>query len=196
MLFLTLVFIFALLNVWVYSRCLCLIHWSDILYHVSGVTVSCICIKSIPAYCWVATFLAIKKKKLQRQSISCVHEKKTRKVTHTRGIGQDLGICIWHEWPCLQWNWMIYLYLHQCVTLTVPFVRLLLCQFLLCCDFRRCQAPAGIQLLWFVADDGTVLARQLAACNHSNRKGGELSESWAHSQVMSSLPSLSQRRHQ
>lgn len=40
-----------------------------------------------------------------------------------------------------------YLCLHQCVTLTVPLARLLLCQFLLRCDFQHRQAPAGIQLL-------------------------------------------------
>lgn len=57
-----------------------------------------------------------------------------------------------------------------CVTLTFPLATLLLCQFLLCCDFQHCQAPTGMQLLWFVADDGTVLTRQLAASNHSNRK--------------------------
>lgn len=97
------------------------------------------------------------------------------------------GICDTPDLVCKRSHKMNYLYLHQCVTLTVPLARLLLCQFLLRCDFRRCQAPAGIQLLWFVADDGTVLTRQLAASNHSNRKGGELSEGWARSQVMSLL---------
>lgn len=93
-----------------------------------------------------------------------------------------------YTWPRPQRSYRAnYLYLHQRVTLTVPLASLLLCQFLLCCDFRHRQAPAGIGLLWFVADDGTILTWQLAASNHSNKKGGELSGSWAQSQVMSSL---------
>lgn len=118
----------------------------------------------------------------------CMRNTRLGKCSMQERMGKDFWH-LWHAWPCLQQSCGIYyLYLHQRVTLTVPLARLLLCQFLLCCDFQHCQAPAGIQLLWFVADDGTVLTRQLAASNHSNRKGGELSGSWAHSQVMSSLP--------
>lgn len=73
--------------------------------------------------------------------------------------------------------------------LTIPLVRLLLFQFLLCCDFQHRQAHAGIHPLWFVADDGTVFTWQLAVGNHSNRRGGKLSGSKANTQVMSSLPS-------
>lgn len=70
-------------------------------------------------------------------------------------------------------------------TLTVLLAGLPLCRFLLRCDFQRRRAPAGFQPLWFVADDGTILARQFAASNHGNKRGGELSGSWALSQVMS-----------
>lgn len=118
----------------------------------------------------------------------CMRNRNWRSISCRRDW-EEIFLHLWHIWPCLQRGCRInYLHLHQRVTLTVPLARCLLCQFLLCCDFRHCQAPAGIQLLWFVADDGTVLTRQLAASNHSNRKGGELSGSWAHSQIMSSLP--------
>lgn len=92
-------------------------------------------------------------------------------------------------WPCqLRSGKMTCFYLHLRATLTVPPAGLLLCRFLLRCDFRHRQAPLRIQLLWFVADDGTVFTWQLAASNHSNRKGGKFPGSWAGSQVMSSLP--------
>lgn len=151
-------------------------------------SVSCIFIRSISAYCWVATFM-----KLQwwciflfSLRVTCVHDKwKTGKVFQER-MGRDFRY-FWHTWPCLQWSCRIN-YLHHYVTLTVLLARLLLWQFLLCCDFQHRQAPAGFQLLWFVADDGTILTLQFAASNHSNRKGGELYGSWAHSQVMSSFP--------
>lgn len=82
----------------------------------------------------------------------------------------------WITWACF---W----------TLTVLLAVLLLCQFLLRCDFQCRRALAGFQPLWFVADDGTILARQFAGSNHSNKRGGELSGSWAPSQVMSSSAS-------
>lgn len=124
-----------------------------------------------------------KKKKLQCNSlrVTCVHDGKRQE----KCLGRDF----WHLWHVTLsatelWN-KLFAFASVC-TLTVLLVRLLLCQFLLRCDFQHCQAPAGFQLLWFVADDGTILTQRFAASNHSNRKGGELSGSWAHSQVMSS----------
>lgn len=177
-------YISAIVNVCVFVPVCHSIHYADTLYHVSRVSDSCIFIRSISAYCRVATFLTVKKKKkLQCNSlrVTCVHDGKRQE----KCLGRDF----WHLWHVTLsatelWN-KLFAFASVC-TLTVLLVRLLLCQFLLRCDFQHCQAPAGFQLLWFVADDGTILTQRFAASNHSNRKGGELSGSWAHSQVMSS----------